>query len=251
MYKLKLRADLIGFHYVPGWHTGEHLATAFLYITDQLNITHKVCSFSWFSFVNLLCITFSIGWATLNNASNNNTWGETLEFELGKRGIPFSISEQHIQYVYFLTQPWKILNSFLQMFSSYYQLSMSSGCQCYYRHHSCTWNHPCWCSSPRYRCNCKSKIYYSCHKFNSSCTCYWYQCMNTRYAPHPSTVNILLKFSNLSGFWSSSYYEMLKPGSHLPSSNHRCQRRSTLLMWAFPNCPIILNWWRISVRTTT
>lgn len=41
-YKLKLRSDLIGFHHVPGRHTGEHLAQAFLYITDRLNITKKV-----------------------------------------------------------------------------------------------------------------------------------------------------------------------------------------------------------------
>jgi hypothetical protein len=39
---LQLRSDLIGFHKLPGRHTGEHLAHCFLYITDRLNITGKV-----------------------------------------------------------------------------------------------------------------------------------------------------------------------------------------------------------------
>ena len=41
-YHLKLRAELIGFHRVPGSHTGEHLAQALLYILDRLGITSKV-----------------------------------------------------------------------------------------------------------------------------------------------------------------------------------------------------------------
>jgi|BogFormECP03_OM3_1039632.scaffolds.fasta_scaffold00333_3 hypothetical protein len=40
--KLQLRADLIGFHKLPGRHTGEHLAHCFLFITDRLKITSKV-----------------------------------------------------------------------------------------------------------------------------------------------------------------------------------------------------------------
>ena len=44
---LQLQADLIGFHHLPGWHTGEHLAHCFLFITDHLKITGKVCSFFW------------------------------------------------------------------------------------------------------------------------------------------------------------------------------------------------------------
>ena len=38
---LRLRANLVGFIRVPGRHTGEHLAHAFLYITDRLHITEK------------------------------------------------------------------------------------------------------------------------------------------------------------------------------------------------------------------
>lgn len=36
---LKLRTDLIGFHCVPGRHDGEHLAHAFLHVTDRIGIT--------------------------------------------------------------------------------------------------------------------------------------------------------------------------------------------------------------------
>ena len=39
---LKLRADLIGFQQVPGHHDGNHLASAFIYITDCIKITNKV-----------------------------------------------------------------------------------------------------------------------------------------------------------------------------------------------------------------
>ena len=42
---LKLHADLIGFQQVPGRHDGEHLAQAFLFITDRLNITNNVSEF--------------------------------------------------------------------------------------------------------------------------------------------------------------------------------------------------------------
>lgn len=41
--KLNLRADLVGFHRVPGKHDGKHLAMAFLHITDRLQITDTVC----------------------------------------------------------------------------------------------------------------------------------------------------------------------------------------------------------------
>lgn len=39
---LKLRADLIGFHRVPGHHDGEHLAHAFLHVTDRISVTSNV-----------------------------------------------------------------------------------------------------------------------------------------------------------------------------------------------------------------
>lgn len=47
--QLRLRADLVGFIRVPGRHTGEHLAHAFLYITDRLKITEKEFSFLFLS----------------------------------------------------------------------------------------------------------------------------------------------------------------------------------------------------------
>ena len=40
--QLKLRADLIGFHKIPGRHNGIHLASCFLFITDRIKITPKV-----------------------------------------------------------------------------------------------------------------------------------------------------------------------------------------------------------------
>jgi len=42
-YILKLRADLIGFHRVPGRHDGEHLAHAFLHILDRVSVSKKGC----------------------------------------------------------------------------------------------------------------------------------------------------------------------------------------------------------------
>ena len=41
-YELKLHAELIGFHRVPGRHDGKHLCQAFLYIIDQLSIASVV-----------------------------------------------------------------------------------------------------------------------------------------------------------------------------------------------------------------
>jgi hypothetical protein len=45
---LKLRADLVGFLRVPGRHTGSHLAIAFLYVLDRLDITKKVGGVSYY-----------------------------------------------------------------------------------------------------------------------------------------------------------------------------------------------------------
>jgi len=41
-YILKLHADLIAFHHVPGRHSGEHMAEAFLQVLDHIGITSKV-----------------------------------------------------------------------------------------------------------------------------------------------------------------------------------------------------------------
>ena len=41
-YKLTLHTDLVGFHHVPGCHDGDHLACAFLYVLDQVDIAGKV-----------------------------------------------------------------------------------------------------------------------------------------------------------------------------------------------------------------
>lgn len=41
-YSLKYRADLIGFIQVPTRHTGDHMANAFMWILERINIAHKV-----------------------------------------------------------------------------------------------------------------------------------------------------------------------------------------------------------------
>ncbi|KAF7328561.1 HAT family dimerization domain-containing protein [Mycena venus] len=70
-YILTLRTDLIGFLRVPGHHDGEHLATAFLHIIDRIDIASR------------------LGWVTLDNATNNDTFMAFLEIEPRKRKIPF------------------------------------------------------------------------------------------------------------------------------------------------------------------
>jgi hypothetical protein len=55
---LQLRADLIGFHKLPGRHTGEHLAHCFLFITDRIEVTSKVSDF----LISVYDIFNSIDW---------------------------------------------------------------------------------------------------------------------------------------------------------------------------------------------
>ena len=40
---LTLRADLVGFHHVPGHHSGENLSERFLHVLERINVAHKVC----------------------------------------------------------------------------------------------------------------------------------------------------------------------------------------------------------------
>ena len=41
-YNLEMRAELIGFYHIPGSHTGEHLAHAFLKVIDRFGLARKV-----------------------------------------------------------------------------------------------------------------------------------------------------------------------------------------------------------------
>jgi hypothetical protein len=41
-YVLELRSELIAFHLLPGRHTAEHLARAFLASLDRVHVIHKV-----------------------------------------------------------------------------------------------------------------------------------------------------------------------------------------------------------------
>ena len=81
--KLNLRSDLIGFHKIPGRHTGVHLAYCFLYIIDRMDIDKKVFHPSS-HFFQIISDALQIGWITCDNASNNNTLMGKLEELLGK-----------------------------------------------------------------------------------------------------------------------------------------------------------------------
>jgi hypothetical protein len=78
---LQLRANLIGFHRVPGHHSGTHLAHTFKFVVDCLGITHKVCVYPPLFYCRLTG-QLQIGWVTLDNASNNDTMMGALEEEL-------------------------------------------------------------------------------------------------------------------------------------------------------------------------
>ena len=103
---LKLCADLIGFQQVHGCHVGEHLAQAFLFITDCLNITNNVSEFlfeddhsEWPEIIRSSAdeIVLQIQWIMLDNASNNDTFMASMERLLGRRGIQFHHVEQRIR----------------------------------------------------------------------------------------------------------------------------------------------------------
>ncbi len=49
--QLTFHSALVGFLQVPGRHTGEHLAQAFIFVLDRLQIAEKVCH-----------LTFSLLW---------------------------------------------------------------------------------------------------------------------------------------------------------------------------------------------
>ena len=104
-YDLHLHANLIGFHWVPGNHNGEHLAQAFLYVLDRISITSKVSNkYLWVDIYIDIQVFWQIGCITLDNASNNDTFMASLERELNARGIPFEQVGNRIRYdIIFIT----------------------------------------------------------------------------------------------------------------------------------------------------
>jgi hypothetical protein len=42
LYNLTLQADLVGFIHLPGNHTGEHIAYAFVHVLERIKVTTKV-----------------------------------------------------------------------------------------------------------------------------------------------------------------------------------------------------------------
>jgi hypothetical protein len=51
--KLTFRAGLVGFLHIPGSHTGQRLAEAFLFIINRIGLAKKVMSTLSFSYKNL------------------------------------------------------------------------------------------------------------------------------------------------------------------------------------------------------
>lgn len=96
-HSLKLRADLIGFHHMPGHHSGEHLAHAFMFVLNRLDITSKVVNSILEIIGHELIICLQIGWITLDNASNNDTLLTSLERTFKSMNIPFSHIKNRIR----------------------------------------------------------------------------------------------------------------------------------------------------------
>lgn len=82
------RTHLIAFRFIDGPHSGAHLGQEFLKITDDLEISNKVCHIPP-SLVMIRTQRIQFGQITMDNASNNNTLMAEIESELRRRGIPF------------------------------------------------------------------------------------------------------------------------------------------------------------------
>lgn len=95
---LVLRADLVAFSYIPSSHSGPNIAKAALAALERADLLNQVhlntllnsCSLNLF---------VQIGWWTLDNASNNNTFMSTLAKMLKDRGITFNHFDRRIRYV--------------------------------------------------------------------------------------------------------------------------------------------------------
>jgi len=88
---LILRSKLIAFRHMEGSHSGGNIADNFLKVIDELGIAHKV---SWLSpstsVATLMTLPFwQLGQITADNASNNNTFLESMARQLNIRGIAF------------------------------------------------------------------------------------------------------------------------------------------------------------------
>ena len=76
---------------MEGSHSGGNIADNFLKVIDELGIAHKV---SWLSpstsVATLMTLPFwQLGQITADNASNNNTFLESMARQLNIRGIAF------------------------------------------------------------------------------------------------------------------------------------------------------------------
>ncbi|PBK84510.1 hypothetical protein ARMGADRAFT_1037010 [Armillaria gallica] len=82
---IHLCSDLIGYCKVPGHHDGNHLAVAFLYITDHVGITSKLPNHQ-----------LKLGWITMDNTTNNGTFMTSLQHDLQHWGYVFVAVGQRI-----------------------------------------------------------------------------------------------------------------------------------------------------------
>jgi hypothetical protein len=131
-----LRADLVGFHYLPGRHTGKHIAHAFLFVLDRIGAAGDVCSENIYSANHVLIQLLKIAWVTLDNATNNDTFMIHLETLLRDRNIPFDKVQRRIRYVDSCFRERTALRLiFVQLFSPRYQSRMSSCHQGAHEHH--------------------------------------------------------------------------------------------------------------------
>ena len=111
-HMLKLQADLVRFLHVPGCYNGKHLAHAFIYVLNYISITLKVnASFIFHFWCSML---LKIGWITVNNASNNDTFLYYLKRLLKEWNIYFDAVLHHIQSVHIITS--LISNNMTQAF---------------------------------------------------------------------------------------------------------------------------------------
>jgi hypothetical protein len=94
--RLELRVDLVGFHKLPGRHTGKHLAFCFYFILERLKMAQKVFLMTT---SHSPLTSKQIGWITCDNASNNNTMMTFLQNMLWyKHKLKFDAVENRIRY---------------------------------------------------------------------------------------------------------------------------------------------------------
>lgn len=84
---LRLRSALIGFYWVPGSHSGQHLCEALVKVIERVGIMKMVRHFFELLSVHFEPNILKLGWFTMDNAKPNDTMIEALEEVLREMGI--------------------------------------------------------------------------------------------------------------------------------------------------------------------